>query len=113
MRLCRFIRSRGGLSSSVKQPCKAINLSPLQFSAFGPLRGLVAVIALWPMSAPMAQDANKLTIIVRDEHARPIAGANCSLYAASDPPKALATGTTDENGATVMTVQMPRGRSVL
>src|SRR5215831_7052784 len=112
MRLCPFIRLRPGLSSSAKPPCKVINL-PLQIPVFAFLRGLVTLIALSPMSALMAQEANKLTVIVRDEHARPIAGANCSLYTLYDLHKALATGTTDENGATVILVQMPRGRSLL
>jgi len=112
MCVCLFIQTRAGLSPSAKQPCKAIDLSPLRYSLFL-MRSIVTLIALSTAATLMAQDANKLAITVRDEQSRPISGATCSLYAASDLHKALAAGTTDENGVTVITAHVPLGQFVV
>jgi len=113
----RVARSRAGLSSNVEGRGKPIAASRRR-SYIG-LFAVLATLALGfvhatsPVLVAQEKASTKLIINVRDELARPIRGAACSLFAASDLHKPIASVSTDENGAAVLSAQIRAGEYAL
>ena len=107
-------RPRAGLSSSVEVRGKATNISRARFNTcLVVILALTFLKAISPVVAAQEKAPGRLVISVRDEVARPIVGAKCSLVAAADLQKSIASATTDENGTAIITVQIPAGQYVL
>lgn len=109
-------RSRAGLSSNVEVRGKATNNSRARVNTpllvILPTLVLIFLTALLPVVAAQ-EKAPGLVIRVHDELAGPIVGARCSLFAAADLQKSIASVTTDDNGTATVTARIPGGQYVL